>query len=695
MAEQFNHTILLDKEELDRLNRILAFDPAKNQELIQSEDPAVRARVNEIYDENLFFRTVDFPDGKTFNLNMIPSDGEYPAYVEATLDDAEGLRVAFYDTDDHNRLDLPWSLHDAEGNVYTVNILTKERKIEPVNHTISIDKEQLDRLTHLLAFVPVLHEDEPSYESLRASEDPVAREFAETIGQEYPLFETRIPFSDGNSVTIGVYPPMDASHPITARAFLDSAEGNELARSDDEYSLAGPWELRDGEGKCYTVVIEGRERNNEQTKAEPAKQATPALEADAFEDTLTIEPEKLDYLKRILSVDPSDYITLDTKDRLYEVDNPAVQEFVDSIGENPLFEETFPYPDGNTAIFTVWPPYDETSSAFAEMCLYVDGDTHIYNGQNASQDLLEGKWEVTDPHTGYTYTINVEEKKRAIDKTPLAERLSALREKTFNALDAYQDLPDEARGKDYAALAHELPETLATLKHELARRIPQEPIPIDKRAGEYLVTGRIDWKPFDEATQKEAKTLVPVLCTFAEKMATVEQTFLKAKEANLPEGCVPPDVIQYKDAVMELRKAAPTILRGHLFVADFSRGEERFMQNELEQSYREAVKNINFLRGNTPLKGKESLAEKTMRKVYSEHKDTVDYDKLNQETVAKLIEKGASDKTIREVAEIAKVLNPTIQDTKAYAKALTAQAKQSREAARGCLERRCFHEIRY
>lgn len=166
-------------------------------------------------------------------------------------------------------------------------------------------------------------------------------------------------------------------------------------------------------------------------------------------------------------------------------------------------------------------------------------------------------------------------------------------------------------------------------------------------------------------------------------MATVEETFLKAKGTNLPDGCVPPDVIQYKDAVMELRKAAPTILRDHLFVADFSREKEHFLQDNLERSYREAVKNINFLRGNTPLKGKESLAEKTMRKVYSEHKDTVDYDKLNQETVARLIKKGASDKTIREVAEIAKILNPTIQDTKAYAKALTAQAKQSREAARG------------
>lgn len=549
MAEPFAHTILLDKEELDRLNRILAFDPAKNQELIQSEDPAVRARVDEIYDEDLFYRTVDFPDGKTFTLRMIPSDGEYPAYVEATLDDAEGLRVAFTDTaDNQNRLDIPWKLQDDEGNVYTINIQAKER------------------------------------------------------------------------------------------------------------------------GKA---------------KADSAKQATSALEADAFEDTLAIEPEKLDYLKRILSVNPSDYVTPATKDRLYEVDDPAVQEFVDSIGETPLFQESFPYPDGNTAIFTVWPPSDEISPAYAEMCLYVDGDAHIYDGQNNSQDALEGKWEVTDPHTGHTYTLNVEEKKRTIDKTPLAERLAALREKTFKALDAYQDLPDEARGKDYAALAHELPETLSALKYELARRIPQEPTSIDKRTGEYLATGRIDWKPFGEAAQKEAEALVPALCTFTEKMATVEDTFLKAKETNLPEGCVSPDIVQYKDAVMELRKAAPTILHNHLFVADFSREKEHFLQNDLERSYREAVKNINFLRGNTLLKGKESLAEKTMRKVYSEHKDTVDYDKLNQEAVARLIEKGASDKTIREVAEIAKVLNPSIQDTKAYAKDFTAQAKQSREAARG------------
>lgn len=200
MAEQFAHTILLDKEELDRLNRILAFDPAKNQELIQSEDPVVRARVNEIYEEDLFYRTVDFPDGKTFTLRMIPSDGEYPAYVEATLDDAEGLRVAFTDTaDNQNRLDIPWKLQDDEGNVYTINIQAREREMEPLDHTISLDKEQLDHLNRLLAFVPVLHAENPDYENLRTSKDPVARAFAETIGQEYPLFETQIPFPDGKA----------------------------------------------------------------------------------------------------------------------------------------------------------------------------------------------------------------------------------------------------------------------------------------------------------------------------------------------------------------------------------------------------------------------------------------------------------------------------------------------------------------
>ena len=73
---------------------------------------------------------------------------------------------------------------------------------------------------------------------------------------------------------------------------------------------------------------------------------------------------------------------------------------------------------------------------------------------------------------------------------------------------------------------------------------------------------------------------------------------------------------------------------------------------------------LDYLRGRTKSTNKESFAEKTMRKVYSEHKDTVDYDKLNKETVERLLEKGASDKSIREIAEIAKKLNPTIKGFK-------------------------------
>lgn len=99
---------------------------------------------------------------------------------------------------------------------------------------------------------------------------------------------------------------------------------------------------------------------------------------------------------------------------------------------------------------------------------------------------------------------------------------------------------------------------------------------------------------------------------------------------------------------------------------------------ECRMPYQEGEKTLDILRGRMEPEGKESLAEKTMRKVYSEHKDTVDYDKFNKETVARLLEKGASDKSIREIAEIAKKLNPTIKDTKKYTKYLLIQANNYR-----------------
>lgn len=69
----------------------------------------------------------------------------------------------------------------------------------------------------------------------------------------------------------------------------------------------------------------------------------------------------------------------------------------------------------------------------------------------------------------------------------------------------------------------------------------------------------------------------------------------------------------------------------------------------------------------------ESLAEKTMREVYSAHRDIVDYDRLNKVAAARLVEKGAGDKAIREVAKIAGTFDWRITDTRAYARTLSKQ----------------------
>lgn len=84
---------------------------------------------------------------------------------------------------------------------------------------------------------------------------------------------------------------------------------------------------------------------------------------------------------------------------------------------------------------------------------------------------------------------------------------------------------------------------------------------------------------------------------------------------------------------------------------------------------------LNILRGRLEPEGKESLAEKTMREVYTSDASASSYDDLNTRAVAKLQQMGASDKTIKEVAKIAKTINPSIKDTKAYTKQLTEQAK--------------------
>lgn len=124
------------------------------------------------------------------------------------------------------------------------------------------------------------------------------------------------------------------------------------------------------------------------------------------------------------------------------------------------------------------------------------------------------------------------------------------------------------------------------------------------------------------------------------------------------------------DTAKELRPVLPATFRVR---TDFEE-KDIHLDAPFLKLYENGKKQLDYLRSRTEPTGKESLAEKTMRKVYSENRETVNYDKLNQETVARLIEKGASDKSIREVAEMAMKLNPTIKDAKKYTKYRLIQA---------------------
>lgn len=103
---------------------------------------------------------------------------------------------------------------------------------------------------------------------------------------------------------------------------------------------------------------------------------------------------------------------------------------------------------------------------------------------------------------------------------------------------------------------------------------------------------------------------------------------------------------------------------------------------ECRMPYQEGEKTLDILRGRMEPEGKESLAEKTMREVYTRDANVFSYDDLNTRAVAKLQQMGASDKTIKEVAKIAKMINPNIKDIKVYTKQLIEQASCQKNSER-------------
>ena len=110
-------------------------------------------------------------------------------------------------------------------------------------------------------------------------------------------------------------------------------------------------------------------------------------------------------------------------------------------------------------------------------------------------------------------------------------------------------------------------------------------------------------------------------------------------------------------------------------IAEMTQEKNNAAERESIPLNQEQGKKLNILRGRVEPEGKESLAEKTMREVYTNDVSASSYDDLNTRAVAQLQQMGASDKTIKEVAKIAQTINPNIKDAKAYTKQLTEQAK--------------------
>lgn len=673
--QQFHARLTIDQDKLDRLNRIMNTKPtdfgAYSEEmwsLIEDVEYHIGRTGSSFYSN-----VMDFPDGKSIKLEVCaPETRDSFAYAKATLYDIEDKTIS---TKISHQLDGAWLLTDKDkGRLYTVDVQPermREQADEPIGfHAImTVEPEKLARMNRIMAFEQIDHYE--SWGNLDMN-DPDVREFAEICNtdQEF-LFKQEVPFSNGYHAEVVILPPENIDYKAYAQAYLYDDKGVEIDYTDTYSELDEGFDFRDEDGNTYIIEVEEKERTTDKTMCKAYSEHKGSFK---FNASLPIAPEELAHMNRLMIFEPTDYVEEGDEECLHNIKDPAVDEFLDSAGAaDPLYSEEVAFPNGNTAVLSVFPPEDEHGYAYAEATLFDKNQDVIDRTEDRCQ--LNGRWELTDGEN--TYTIDAKEKKREIDRSPMGERLSSLRQKVFQVLKAPVYTSDEEeRRRAYALLMHDLPEALSGIKQEFSEHSLK--MPINERMGDYLCTGHLDGQPFGTKAQEEAKKLVPALYAFSKKMETVHKTLLASASEPSRVSSVPPDMIQYTDAATELQKATPQFLRSHLRIEG-----SPFPYPEKEWTiYQEATKSIDYLRGNSCRIGKETLAERTMRKVYSAHKDTVDYEKLNEETVAKLVEKGASEKTIRDVAEIAKTINPSIQDTKAYVKHLTDRAK-----ARGSLNR--------
>lgn len=198
----------------------------------------------------------------------------------------------------------------------------------------------------------------------------------------------------------------------------------------------------------------------------------------------------------------------------------------------------------------------------------------------------------------------------------------------------------------------------------------------DEYAGAFLLTN--DLHPFHAQVQKE-KLIQNAQKAYAKlgSLCDLEDTFhhiFEQAEPTPKDATYDPALVQcallYQDAAKNL---ADTLGSNSIGMRKIFFVDE--LPAECREPYQEGEKRLDVLRGRVEPEGKESLAEKTMREIYTRDANVFSYDDLNTRAVAQLQQMGASDKTIKEVAKIAQTINPNIKDTKAYTKQLTEQAK--------------------
>lgn len=403
-----------------------------------------------------------------------------------------------------------------------------------------------------------------------------------------------------------------------------------------------------------------------------------------YNATLSIEPSELAHLNRILVFQQTDYIKGDSyeeyeKLRQYSEKDAAVREFLDSIHEDGdlLFYKKVPFADGKYAEIMVTAPESIEDTAYAEAFLH-DKDGNMI-GEADSDFRLDRQWKMVD-RDGNQYVLYVQEIK---EKNPIEEHFAGLHAELLKALNAPQNYSFRPRGKRflegrdtaYNILTNNLPVALELIEKELPQHAPD--MPAHEAVGNYLYTGHLGWKPVGQKAQDEARKIVPALHSFIEKCKIIHGSYLAEKQDPALQGDIPMDILMYVDTARALQKTVPKFTDGVGVLPSVS-----FSSIEKAEAWKMAYLKLSSLRGRIPHEENDSLANKTMREVYSKTPDCINYDKLNQEAVAKLLKQGASDKAIREVAEIAKTINPSIQDTKAYMKDLVAKTKKSHETMR-------------